>query len=254
MEENYNRGRRSFLKKAGASGAVALSIPQIVSAAYGDVQTGKIVLAKDDVILFQGDSITDAGRNRDEKTANNAQALGRGYAFVAGSKILHDHAGKNIQVWNKGISGNKVFQLAERWDEDCLAIKPTVLSILIGVNDYWHTLTGKYTGTVEIYRNDLIALLERTKKELPGIKLIIGEPFAVPGIKAVDDKWFPAFYEYQKAAREVATRFNATFVPYQRVFDKAAKSAPGVYWTHDGVHATVAGNQLMAQAWLEALA
>jgi lysophospholipase L1-like esterase len=121
------------------------------------------------------------------------------------------------------------------------------------VNDFWHTLTGNYTGTIQVYQKDLDALLERTKKQLPGVKLIIGEPFAVTGIKAVDAKWYPAFDEYRRAARTLADRHGAVFIPYQTLFDKAQKLAPGVYWTYDGVHPSVAGSQLMAHAWLEAV-
>ena len=85
------------------------------------------------------------------------------------------------------------------------------------------------------------------------MKLIICEPFAVPGVKAVDDKWYPEFYGYQKAAREIAVQSGATFIPYQKIYDEARKQAPGVYWTGDGVHPTLSGAQLMAQAWLETI-
>ncbi len=248
-----NNSRRIFLKKATGCGAIALSLSPIVAAAYAGNKPSKISLRKDDIILFQGDSITDAGRNREEKASNNTKALGNGYALLAGSQLLYGHADKNLQIYNRGISGNKVFQLAGRWDEDCLQLKPTVLSILIGVNDFWHMLNGEYSGTVETYRKDFKTLLDKTRQKLPGMKLIIGEPFAVTGTKAVNEKWFPTFYEYQKAAREIADNFDAVFIPYQQVFDKAVKTAPGVYWTHDGVHPSLAGSQLMAQAWMEAV-
>lgn len=253
MNNHYSKGRRSFIKKASVGGAMAMSFSQIVSSAYAGAKPSKISLSKDDVILFQGDSITDAGRNREEKEVNNIKALGNGYALLAGSKLLCDHSEKNLQIYNRGISGNKVFQLAERWDADCLQLKPAALSILIGVNDFWHMLNGEYSGTVETYRKDFKTLLDNTRKKLPGMKLIIGEPFAVTGTKAVNEKWFPAFYEYQKAAREIADNFDAVFIPYQQVFDKAVKTAPGVYWTHDGVHPSLAGSQLMAHAWMEAV-
>ncbi len=61
--------------------------------------------------------------------------------------MLNRYPDKDLKIYNKGISGNKVYQLAERWDADCLDLKPTVLSILVGVNDFWHTLTSGYTGT-----------------------------------------------------------------------------------------------------------
>ena len=71
------------------------------------------------------------------------------------------------------------------------------------------------------------------------------------GIKAVDEKWFPGFNEYRAAAKEIAELFDAVFIPYHAIYEKAQKEAPGVYWTYDGVHPTLAGANLMAHAWIE---
>jgi len=251
--EIHDNSRRSFIKKAALAGAMAVSIPEIISAAMPPAIAKKHILAKENVILFQGDSITDAGRNKEDNSFNNPRALGSGYAVLAAASLLEKYAPLNLKIYNKGISGNKVYQLAERWDKDCLEIKPDVLSILIGVNDIWHKLNGQYNGTSEIYKRDYIALLERTRKALPDVKLVICEPFAVKGVKAVDDKWYPEFYEYQKAAREIADQFGATFIPFQKVYDEAQKQAPGAYWTGDGVHASLAGAKLMASAWMAAV-
>jgi lysophospholipase L1-like esterase len=247
-----NNSRRNFLKKAALGTMAAVSIPEIITASVAKKSRKKLQLLKDQTILFQGDSITDAGRNRDDNTYNNPRALGTGYALLTAVELLEEYAELNLKIYNKGISGNKVYQLAERWDKDCIELKPDVLSILIGVNDFWHKLNGNYNGTIEIYRNDYNALIERTKQALPNVKLVICEPYAVPGVKAVDDKWFPDFYEYQKAAREIAEKFGAIFVPFQKVYDEAIKRAPAAYWTADGVHAALPGAQLMADAWLEA--
>jgi len=253
METNNPNNRRNFIRKAALGSMMAISIPEILSASMSTSAVKRNSLQKDDVILFQGDSITDAGRIREETGFNNARALGSGYPMLAGAELLEKYAPLNLKIFNKGVSGNKVFQLADRWDAECLDIKPDILSILIGVNDIWHKLAGNYNGTVEVYRHDYIALLERTKKALPNVKLIICEPFAVPGIKAVDEKWYPEFYGYQKAAREIADQFGATFIPYQKIYDEAQKQAPGAYWTGDGVHPTLAGAQLMAKAWMKAV-
>ena len=247
-----DNSRRKFLGTTLAGAALAISLPEIVKAAATTTSLApKIRIAENDVILFQGDSITDAGRDKESTAANNSRALGSGYALLAGANLLHQHASKQLTVYNKGISGNKVHQLDARWEEDCIAIKPNILSILIGVNDYWHTLSGNYDGTIEVYRNDYRKLLDRTLKALPGVKLIIGEPFAVNNVKAVTDDWFPAFDEYRAAAKEIADEYGAAFIPYQKVFDEASKKAPASYWTSDGVHTTLAGAQLMAEAWLQ---
>jgi lysophospholipase L1-like esterase len=248
--ENNSNSRRSFLKRAALGTIAAVSIPEIVSAAIAKTSVKKITLLSEQTILFQGDSITDSGRNKEDMNFNSPRHLGSGYPFLAAASLLRKYASLNLKIYNKGISGNKVFQLAERWDKDCLEIKPDILSILIGVNDIWHKLNGRYDGTVEIYRKDYIALLERTKTTLPNVKIIICEPFAVNGVKAVDEKWYPEFYDYQKAARDIAAQFGAVFIPYQSIFEKAQKLAPGSYWTDDGVHPTLAGAQLMAEAWL----
>ncbi|MDB5114586.1 MAG: lysophospholipase [Mucilaginibacter sp.] len=252
---NSNNNRRNFIKNASIGTIAAISIPQIVSSAMAASPKGKKVnIEKGDVILFQGDSITDSSRgNRNALAPNNAGALGNGYALMATGELLLQHPDKDLKFFNKGVSGNKVYQMADRWDADTLAIKPNVLSIHIGVNDFWHTLTNGYTGTIETYIADYKKLLERTKQALPDVKLIICEPYAVKGVKAVDDKWYPTFDLFRKAAKDMSDQYNAPFVPYQAAYDKAIQLAPPAYWTVDGVHPSVAGAALMARTWLEAV-
>jgi len=242
--------RRNFLKNTALSTAAITTIPAIVSSCITSDTQEKIALGSGDVILFQGDSITDANRNRDRELPNDALSFGSGYAYIAASELLRDHPDKNLTIFNRGISGNKVYQLADRWEKDCLQLKPKVLSILIGVNDYWHLRQGKYEGTLEIYTNDFRALLERTKNELPGIELVICQPFVLSNTSAVDDSWLEPFSEYQIAAETLAKEFNAIWVPFQEVFNEAVNHAPEVYWLPDGVHPSMAGAQLMAETWL----
>src|SRR5271168_3370837 len=150
--------RRAFLKSSAAAlGVGALAAPALVSAAERTTEASPVLIARDNVILFQGDSITDWGRSREaEGVPNDASALGSGggdlgpgYAWLAAVELLTDRPKDGLKIFNRGISGNKVFQLAERWQADCLDLKPDVISILVGVNDYWHTLTSHYEGTVE---------------------------------------------------------------------------------------------------------
>ncbi|MFC5284688.1 SGNH/GDSL hydrolase family protein [Pedobacter alpinus] len=249
--QNDMLNRRKFLKTSALSAVLAINIPQIVEAAMPETQKPNII-KQDDIILFQGDSITDAGRKREDANFNTNNNLGTGYVLHTAAELLTSNASKNLKIYNKGISGNKVYQLVERWETDCMALKPNILSVLIGVNDYWHFHSGKYKGTVEIYENDFRALLQKTMAQFPDLKLVIGEPFALKDIKAVDDTWYPAFDEYRMTARKIAKDFNAVFVPYQAVFNEALKYAPGVYWTNDGVHPSLAGAKLMANAWLKA--
>ena len=251
---NFNR--RSFLKKAAVSTLAASSIPMIVDAvipADKKKRKGVPLIKGNDIVLFQGDSITDAGRDRSINRPNIPGALGNGYVFLLAARLLHSFPGQNLSIYNKGISGNKVFQLSDRWQPDCLLIRPNVLSILIGVNDFWHTLTNNYTGTAATYENDFRGLMNNTKSLMPGTQLVIGEPFAMVGCSAVNESWFPEFNKYRDAAKRVSAEVGATFIPYQEVFNKATELAPANYWTHDGVHPSVAGCQLMAEAWAKAV-
>lgn len=257
---NYERiiyhqmnNRRTFVKNAAVGVIASLSIPSIVTSAFANERSKKTIIDQGDIILFQGDSITDWGRDHNKNVANDFGTLGSGYVLLTASNLLREYAAKNLQIYNKGVSGNKVFQLSDRWDADAIAIKPNVLSIMVGVNDYWHTITSGYKGTIETYRSDYRKLLDRTKQALPNVKIIIGEPYAMKDVKAVDASWYPAFDTYRQAARDTADEFGATFIPYQTVMDEALKLAPATYWSLDGVHPSPAGAGLMAYAWMNAV-
>lgn len=244
--------RRNFLKKTMlAAGAAGLSTNWLHAKEMDQYFAKKISIQQDDTILFQGDSITDAGRDKEHLEANQPPAFGNGYAYLAAASLLNHHADKNLKVYNRGISGNRVPDLINRWDQDCIALKPNILSILIGVNDFWRTKDSGASNTPEQYKSQLKELVETTLASLPEVKLIIGEPFAVNGVKHVDDSWYPEFPKYQQAAAEIAKEFNATFLPYQQIFDAALKQNDGAYWTTDGVHTSMAGANLMAESWLK---
>lgn len=253
-KKNYTR--KDFLGKITAatlsSVGAGILLPSMAEAESDKASVPPAEISKEATILFQGDSITDAGRNRKDITANSQGGLGVGYAFLAASHLRHRMATHNLRCYNRGVSGDKVFQLADRWEKDCLKLKPDVLSILVGVNDFWHTLDHSYDGTAETYENDYRILLNRTQKALPDVKLIIGEPFVIAeGSAIVEEEWFPEFTKYQAAAKQMAKDTGAAFIPYQSIFNEAGGDVPPSYWAADGVHPTTAGCHLMAQAWLE---
>jgi lysophospholipase L1-like esterase len=258
FSSNTLADRRAFLKATGAL-AAAVALPHVAEAvaasdaAHWPPRVQRLIHAND-VILFQGDSITDMGRSREQgDKPNDPAGLGSGYASIAAAELLVDRPGDGLQIFNRGISGNKVFQLADRWQTDCLDLKPNVLSILIGVNDFWHTLDGKYDGTVEVYERDYRKLLIHTRQALPKTKLVVCEPFVLQ-CGSVDQKWFPPFDGYRAAARRAADAFGATFIPLQSMFDVAVRYAPPAHWAADGVHPTAAGAALMAFNWVRAVA
>src|SRR3989454_2218986 len=203
------------------------------------------------VILFQGDSISDAGRDRGVADPNAARALGSGYPLLVAAAALAAHPDRGLRFYNRGVSGNKVPDLAARWATDTVALAPDVLSILIGVNDFWHKLSGGYTGTVADYESQFAALLEETRRALPHVRLIVLEPFVLR-CGAVDDRWFPEFDARRAAAARVAEHADAKFVPLQEVFDDRAHDAAPQYWAADGVHPTPAGHAVIAERWRRA--
>lgn len=205
-------------------------------------------------ILFQGDSITDGGRDRGHYYANSTGGIGKGYVAQVATELLGVYPEKSLKIYNRGISGHKVHQLQERWEDDCLNLKPDILSVMIGVNDYWHTMTHSYSAGPDVYKSDLLSLLKSTKDHLPDIKMIVAEPFYVPGGTAIDnDVWASGFPIYQSSCRQVADEIGAVFIPLQSIFDEALKEYPVKYWCPDGVHPSLAGSYLMSEAWLVAL-
>jgi lysophospholipase L1-like esterase len=234
------------------AGAAALGAVDELIAAETPAAKVEPLIKPGDRILFQGDSITDAGRKRGIDEANSQPALGNGYAWMASAQLLVDPPIADLKIYNRGISGNQVFQLAERWQKDALDLKPDVLSILIGVNDFARTIDRNSPRTVEDYETDYRALIKRTKEALPNVKLVICEPFVLK-TGDVGDKWFPGYDGYRAAARKIADESGARFLPFQSLFDVAVKVASPATWAGDGVHPSASGAAMMAHWCLKAV-
>ncbi len=211
-------------------------------------------LRRDTAILFQGDSITEACRDKSVLGPNDGFGLGGGYAFLAASILLSHLPERWLRIYNRGVSGDKVTTMAERWEEDTIALKPDFITILVGVNDYWHIAKHGYEGSPELYGRVYKDLVARTQAILPKARLIIGEPFALRGCGYVDEGWFPEFSIYQRIAREIAVSAGALFLPFQGLFEAASREQEAAYWCPDGVHPSAAGAYLMASAWLDCVA
>ena len=239
--------RRHLFKGAISIGALGVFGRTLQAADQG---TGKTQLKKDSVILFQGDSITDADRDMKNQIANSEKSLGKGYAMMAAGELFRAHPDLNLQVYNRGISGNKIPDLAARWDKDTIALKPDILSILVGVNDLWHTFAfgSKYKATIEDYDKGYRELIARTQKEIPGVKIVICEPFTT---RTSDE--FKPLAEYRAVAQKIAKDLSLTLVPFQAAFDEAVIAAPAEFWLWDGIHPSPAGHALMVETWRKAV-
>jgi lysophospholipase L1-like esterase len=203
----------------------------------------KPLFRPNDVVLFQGDSITDGNRGRG---ADPNHILGHGYAFIIAAKYAAQFPAQHLTFFNRGISGNKVSDLAKRWTPDALQLKPTVLSILIGINDTAGNVTlDEYEATYD-------KLIADTIKELPNVRLVLCEPFTLP-VGERKNNW-PAWSEnvkqHQQIVARLAVKYHAAVVHFQKAFDDAVTRAPADYWIWDGIHPTYAGHQIMADEWI----
>jgi lysophospholipase L1-like esterase len=205
-------------------------------------------------VLFQGDSITDAGRNRSSTVPNAPDGIGWGYVFHAAAALLADRPGQNLAVYNRGVSGDRVVDLAQRWQQDCLALKPDVLSVLIGVNDTWHGLEQPQRAVpLDQYEQVYRRIVSEARSANSAITLVLCEPFVLR-CGQVNDSWFPEMNHRQAIVKRIAADAGAIFVPFQAMFDRAVQHAPPAYWAADGVHPTMAAHLLMARTWLAAVA
>jgi len=245
-----NNNRRQFIRGMALTGFATLCFPPTTIFATSAGKEGKLKIGKGSVILFQGDSITDGNRGRN---ADPNHIMGHGYQFSVASRWGADYPEKELLFYNRAISGNKVIDLAARWQGDTLDLKPNILSILVGVNDSTSVIYDwKPVVPVEKYEEVYRQLLDQTKAALPEVILVLCEPFVLPvaHVKKDWDKYQADITKRQAIVRKFAQEYDAVFVPFQEVFNKACQKAPAAYWIWDGVHPTVAGHELMAREWI----
>ena len=204
------------------------------------------LIENNDLVLFQGDSITDAGRDY-----NDPNSLGGGYALVVAGWFGAMYPQKNVRFLNRGISGNRVKDLVDRWEADCLDLKPTVLSIYIGINDTCHRYSGSDIISPEDFENDYRDLLTRVRTTLDA-KIIMCEPYLLPVADEMH-RWREDLDPKLNIIRRLARQFDALLVPLDGIMAQASTRRDCAFWAEDGVHPTAPGIALIAQAWLKAI-
>lgn len=205
------------------------------------------------VILFQGDSITDCGRDR-----KNPDSLGSGYARFVAADLGFDYPGE-YTFYNRGISGNRIVDVYARIKLDIINLKPDYMSLLIGVNDVWHEIARENGVDTAKFEKIYSMLIEEIKEALPDIKIMILEPFVLNDTRTCSDEENPGRWELfdtqvrEKAAvaRRIAEKYGLTFVELQSKLDELDAAHP-CYWTREGVHPTVYGHELITREWLSA--
>ncbi|GEL68023.1 SGNH/GDSL hydrolase family protein [Marinilactibacillus psychrotolerans] len=207
-------------------------------------------IRQNDKILFIGDSITDAGRDR-----SNKMNLGQGYPLLVAAELQAFFPEKKLTFYNTGISGDRLIDLKNRWEKDCLDINPDVVSLLIGINDTSHQISkSEETDLKEIekfeedYRFLLKSLSQRTDA-----RVVLMEPFVLPYPKERMN-WRRELDPRIQIVRKVARDYQTDLIPLDGLFNSAGISDGYSYYTgDDGVHPTVAGHGLIKKAWLECL-
>ena len=198
-------------------------------------------------ILFQGDSITDAGRNRDD-----FYGLGAGYPkFVAGQLAFEEPGA--YEVLNRGISGNRIVDVYARIKKDIINLAPDYMSLLIGVNDVWHELGGQNGVDAEKFERIYDMLICEIKEALPDLKIMILSPYVIKGT-ATEEKWdaFRSEVELRcAAAKRIAEKHGFPYVDLLKAFDDATARGENSVWSTDGVHPVAGGIELIKRAWLD---
>ena len=199
-------------------------------------------------VLFQGDSITDWYRDR-----GRDDILGSNYPTMVAGEIGLKYPGE-YEFVNRGVSGDRSIDVLARVRRDIIALKPDIMSMLIGVNDVWHRLEWDNGTTPERYEKYYNMIIEEVKESLPDIKLMILEPFILNGTVAEKDPdgYIGGVHTLAGIAKRVAEENGAVFIPLQGKFDEMLKYAPAEYWSYDGVHPTASGHCIIKNAWIEA--
>jgi acyl-CoA thioesterase-1 len=206
-------------------------------------------LQQNDHIVFFGDSITDCGRNRDAQPGEHT-GWGGGYVYQIAAALSAELPDYELKFTNKGISGNRIYDLEARLDQDVLSHDPDVVSILIGINDVWR----RYDSGKESELSEFVASYRRVleKIEEQGAQIVILEPFLLP-VPEDRKAWREDLDPKINAIRELAREFEAILIPLDGIFAAASCKRESAFWAADGVHPSPAGHALIANAWQEAV-
>ncbi|BCM90310.1 acetylxylan esterase [Abditibacteriota bacterium] len=208
------------------------------------------MLQQDDHIVFYGDSITDCGRNRDALPGTEA-GWGNGYVQIIAENLRVQKPDLRLQFTNKGVSGNRIYDLEERLERDVLSLRPELVSILIGINDVWREFDSQVPSPIEDFRASYRRILERIVGA--GCELVLLDPFLLH-TKPEFGAWRPVLDPKIEVVRELAQEFATLHIPLDDIFTRASQKREPALWAGDGVHPSLEGHALIAQSWLQAVA
>lgn len=198
-------------------------------------------------ILFQGDSITDAGRDK-----RNYHNMGNGYPLYASKYISEAHPDIDFEFINFGINGNRTGQLFDRLYADGIAFQPDIFSILIGINDIWHRYGNENVKTTDTQiEANYRAILERVKSETNS-KIIMLSPYVLDAEDKAHMK--EDLKKVLPIVEKLADEFADVYVPLDKKFEEVLKTQPEPkYYSGDGVHPNKNGAEFIGKLYAEAV-
>jgi len=206
-------------------------------------------IQSDQILLFIGDSITDCGR---ERPVGGRNGLGSGYVDQTQALLEAGYPDRTISVLNTGISGNRITDLAKRWQTDVLDLSPDWLAIMIGINDVWRqfdALQDPVQVSPEEFENVYRDLLQRTRPACKG--LVLMTPFFLE--TNLNDPMRSRMNEYSQIVASIANETDAIFVDVQAAFDRYLRHRPTQSLCGDRVHPNRTGHAIIASAFLSTI-
>ncbi len=202
-----------------------------------------MITQKKTKIVFFGDSITQMGIDSG------------GYITRMANDLAAKGIGSKYDLIGAGISGNKVYDLYLRMDEDVLAKNPDVVVIWVGVNDVWHKTFG--TGTdADKFEKFYSAIVKKLLAK--NIKVVVVTPAVIGERTDYTNQQDGDLNYYSNIIRKIAKEYKTDIVDLRKDFrDYDLKNNPenkesGIL-TVDRVHLTAVGNKLVAHKMLEVL-
>lgn len=197
-------------------------------------------------LLFQGDSITDAGRDR-----SDIHNLGTGYAPIAAHLIREKYPDVEFEFIDLGIGGNRTGQLFDRLHQDCILHSPDIVSILVGVNDVWHRYSLEQVHTTdEQVEVNYRSILEQIRRKCPHCKILMMQPFTEGDDQAHmrDD-----LVRVQAIVDTLAEKYADAYIALDDIMHSHPKYGEEHYFTRDGVHPNPTGAKFIAELYSDAI-
>lgn len=214
------------------------------------IQKEQIKIKPNSTILFIGDSITDVGRNRDD-----SKHLGSGFPILVAADLLAKYPNYDLTFYNRGISGDKVIDLKNRWEFDCLDLNPDVVTILVGINDVGDAVRAEVEETEEDLKKfeENYRFLLKSLAQQTDARVVLMEPFVLPYPKDRQN-WRKYLDPRINIIRRIANDYHTALIPLDGLFNaKGIENTYEVYTGNDGFHPTLTGHKLIADAWVEHL-